>query len=80
MTTSFLAVALTAKRSAYYAAAYATNDVVLIVLWVLACLSDLSYLSVVVCFITFLVNDLYGFFNWRMMAATQSKHEKAYAK
>ena len=34
--TSFLAAALTMLRSSYYAVGYAANDVVLIVLWVLA--------------------------------------------
>ena len=34
--TSFVAVFLTYKRSPYYAAAYAVNDIVLIVLWSLA--------------------------------------------
>lgn len=64
VTTSFLAVYLTFKRSAFYAAAYAANDLVLIVLWILAALSDISYLSVVICFVMFLANDIYGFLNW----------------
>ena len=46
--TSFLAVYLTYKRSQYYALAYACNDIVLIIMWTLACISDISYLSVVV--------------------------------
>ena len=48
VTTSFLAVYLTFRRSALYAIGYAANDVVLIVLWILATLSDLTYLSVVI--------------------------------
>ncbi len=67
VTTSFAAVYLTLKRSAYYAAAYALNDVVLIILWVLASFENASYISVAVCFAAFLVNDLYGFINWRRM-------------
>lgn len=70
--TSFLAVYLTFRRSAYYALAYAANDIVLIVLWVWATLTDLSYLSVVICFVIFLANDLYGFFNWLKMQKRQS--------
>ncbi len=70
--TSFLAVYLTFRRSAYFALAYAANDVVLIVLWALAVKSNLSYVSVLVCFIIFLINDLYGFLNWRK---TQKKQE-----
>ena len=38
----------------------AANDVVLIVLWVLASIHDIRYVSVVVCFVAFLVNDIYG--------------------
>jgi len=71
VTTSFLAVFLTFRRSPYYALAYAVNDVVLIVLWVLASLEDIHYVSVVVCFVVFLVNDLYGFISWRRMARRQ---------
>lgn len=71
VTTSFIAVYLTFRRSAFYAAAYAINDLVLIVLWVLAAFSNRSYVSVVICFIVFLVNDLYGFINWSKMQKRQ---------
>lgn len=54
VTTSFLAVYLTFRRSAFFAVAYAANDIVLIVLWILAALSDISYVSVVICFVVFL--------------------------
>ncbi|MGN0485653.1 MAG: nicotinamide riboside transporter PnuC [Acutalibacteraceae bacterium] len=67
VTTSFLAVYLTFRRSPYFAIGYAANDIVLIILWILAALEDTSYVSVIVCFIAFLVNDIYGFFNWRKM-------------
>ena len=71
VTTSFLAVYLTFRRSPYFAMAYAANDIVLIVLWVLASLEDIRYVSVVVCFAAFLVNDLYGFISWRKMEKRQ---------
>lgn len=71
VTTSFLAVFLTFRRSAYYAIAYAANDVVLIVLWILATRSNTAYFSVVICFLMFLVNDLYGFINWLKMRNRQ---------
>lgn len=64
VTTSFIAVFLSYKRSPYFALGYAFNDVVLIILWTLASFTDISYLSVVICFIIFLVNDLYTFYNW----------------
>ncbi len=73
VSTTFIAVYLTFRRSSYFTIAYAVNDLVLIVLWGLTSIEDLSYLSVVVCFITFLVNDLYGFYNWRKMAKRQTQ-------
>jgi nicotinamide mononucleotide transporter PnuC len=74
ITTSFLASYLTFRRSPYYALFYAANDIVLIVLWVLASITDISYLSVVICFIVFLVNDLYGFINWKRMEKRQKNN------
>lgn len=73
VTTSFLAVYLTFRRSPLYALGYAANDVVLIVLWLLAARADRGYLSVVVCFAAFLANDLYGFINWRRMEKMQTQ-------
>lgn len=73
VTTSFLAVYLTFRRSPYFALAYASNDFVLIILWGMASLEDKSYISVLVCFVVFLVNDLYGFVNWKKMQRGQKK-------
>ena len=72
VTTSFIAVYLTFRRSPYFALAYAANDIVLIVLWTLAALEHISYISVIICFVVFLVNDLYGFISWRKMEKRQS--------
>ena len=71
VTTSFLAVYLTFRRSPFFALAYATNDIVLIVLWVLASMLDIRYISVVVCFVAFLFNDIYGFVSWQAMKMRQ---------
>lgn len=73
VTTSFLAVYLTFRRSPYFALGYAANGMILIVLWTLAALEDLSYVSVAVCFAVFLVNDLYGFLSWRKMEKRQAE-------
>ena len=73
VTTSFLAVYLTFRRSPYFAVAYATNDIILIILWISASFSDIRYLSVVVCFVSFLFNDIYGFISWRKMKTRQNK-------
>lgn len=64
VTTSFIAVYLTFRRSPYFALAYAANDIILIILWSLAATYDISYISVIICFVMFLLNDFYGFFNW----------------
>ena len=71
VTTSFIAVYLTFRRSPYFALAYAANDVVLIILWILAAAEDISYVSVIICFVMFLVNDLYGFISWKRMEKRQ---------
>lgn len=72
VSTSFLAVYLTFRRSPYYAVAYAANDIILIVLWVLASMSNIQYMSVVVCFCAFFVNDLYGYVCWQKMKSKQN--------
>ena len=72
VTTSFVAVYLTYKRSPYFALAYAANDIVLIILWSLLINVDVQYISVVVCFIAFLINDIYGYINWRKIEIKQS--------
>ncbi len=63
--TSFIPAYLTFRRSPYYALGYALNDVVLIVLWVLASVESRAYVAMVVCFVAFLANDVYGFISWR---------------
>ncbi len=73
VTTSFLAVYLTFRRSSFFALAYATNDIVLIILWTMASITDLRYISVVVCFVAFLINDIYGFVNWEKMKKRQNQ-------
>ena len=72
VTTSFMASYLTYCRSCYYALAYAANDIVLIVLWSVASFSDLSYLSMVICFLMFFINDVYGFIKWRRLYKRQN--------
>lgn len=73
--TSWMAACLTVRRSPWYAAAYACNDVVLIVLWALASVQDAEYISMVVCFVIFLLNDGYGFFNWRRLQRRQAREQ-----
>ena len=73
VTTSFIAASFSYLRSPYFALAYAINDVVLIILWIAASITDINYISVVVCFIAFLSHDIYGFINWQRMKKRQAK-------
>lgn len=72
ITTSFIAVYLTFRRSHFFALAYAANDLVLIILWLIATLNNIHYVSVLVCFMVFFINDMYGFYNWTKMKKQQS--------
>lgn len=70
--TSFLASALMLMRSPFYAIAYACNDIVLIILWVMATVQNISFLPMIICFVIFFINDIYGFINWRKMRKRQT--------
>lgn len=72
VTTSFLAVYLTFRRSAFFSLAYAANDIVLMILWTLASLHDQRYIAVTVCFAAFFINDTYAFVNWQKMKIRQN--------
>lgn len=72
VTTSFIGASLTFLRNPYYALGYAANDVVLIALWFLAALENPAYLPMILCFIMFLINDLYGYIAWRRMQRRQA--------
>lgn len=76
VTTSFVAAYLTFRRSPYFALAYASNDIILIVLWIMASYTDTRYISVVVCFVAFFANDIYGYISWQKMKIRQNKKDK----
>lgn len=65
ITTSFFAASLTLLRSSYYPLFYSANDVILIILWILATLENPVYFPVIINFVVFFVNDFYGFISWR---------------
>ena len=71
--TSFLAASLTLLRSPLYGLGYAANDIVLIIMWIMAAADDPSYLPMTVCFSVFFVNDCYGFINWRKIRRRQGE-------
>lgn len=76
--TSMIAAVFTAMRVPYYAVGYAANDIVLIALWILASVKNPVYVPMIFNFTIFLINDMYGFFNWKKLRFIQdSKEENA---
>lgn len=71
--TSFVAAYLTAVRSSYCTLAYACNDIVLIILWIVASVNNTDNIPMIACFSMFLINDLYGFFSWKKMEKRQNQ-------
>jgi len=71
--TSFIASALTVLRSPLYAAAYCLNDIVLIILWAIASSADPVAIPMIICFSMFLINDIYGFINWKKIKKEQAQ-------
>lgn len=71
--TSFAAAYLTFRRNPYLSVLYALNDAVLIALWIFAARYNKSYISVVICFSVFLINDIYCFINWKKMQKQQTE-------
>lgn len=69
--TSFFAAGLLAKRIEFYGLACALNDIVLMTMWTLASFQDMANVTMVVCFGMFLLNDLYGYFNWKKIKEKQ---------
>lgn len=77
ITTSFLASTFMYLRSSAYALSYAANDIVLIILWIMATMENISYLPMILCFAMFFLNDMYGFLNWKRMKEKQrERHQK----
>lgn len=62
--TSFFAVYFTFRRSPLHSIGYALNDIILIIMWIMATIQDKGYLSTVICFLEFLINDIYILTNW----------------
>lgn len=71
ITTSFLAASLSMLRSSYYAVGYALNDLILIVLWGLAAMQNPIYIPVIINFLIFFFNDMYGFLSWKKRESAQ---------
>ena len=71
ISTSFFASFMMLRRISFYAIGFTLNDIVLIILWSLASVNDLTCLSMVACFSMFLINDLHGFVRWRIREKEQ---------
>lgn len=78
--TSLTALYLMILRVPAYALAFILNDIVLIVLWSLACVNSLSYLSLAVCFSIFLINDTYTFICWTKRKRLQTGEPESAAQ
>lgn len=78
--TSFIAASLVLLRSEYYGIFYGLNDIVLIVLWILATMENINHLPMVLCFFIFLINDFYGFYNWQRIKTRQRESENGTEK
>ena len=53
--TSFYAAYISYKRSRFYALFYSFNDIVLIIMWLLASFDNINYVSMVLCFVVFFI-------------------------
>lgn len=73
--TSMISSIFTVMRLPYYALGYAANDVVLIVMWILASVENPVYVPMVLNFVIFLINDLYGFVSWKKIRRSQENQE-----
>ena len=70
--TSTMAGYFVIKRSPLFALMYFLNDTVLIIMWSIETKLNISALPMVISFITFVINDLYGFINWLRLRNKQS--------
>ena len=72
LTDSFLASYLLLRRSSNYAIIYIINDIILITLWLTTTLNNgLMHLPIIMSFIIFLINDIYGLILWKVREKKQ---------
>lgn len=69
--TCFAAAYLSARRDRLRSIGYASNDVVLIIMWSLKALDGSSNWSVTICFAMMMLCDLYAFVNWQRIERRQ---------
>lgn len=72
---SFIASYLTFRRNALGFIAFIINDTILIALWGTPLIEgNVSILSVLICPCLLLINDIYGYINWRKINRQQRKN------
>lgn len=70
-----IAAYMSYRRSPYYAIAFLFTDLVRIVLWGISLFGGTAmYLPTVLCFVMFVVSDVYGLIHWRMEEKRQSRN------
>ena len=69
---SIVASYLLLRRSSNYAVVYIINDIILIILWSLTIKNNgTEFLTMVLTFFIFFINDIYGFINWKRIEKKQ---------
>ena len=71
MTSNFDILTLIAAMIGVTLLIFAANDIVLILMWILASLENPGYIPVAVNFIIFFLNDMYGFVSWKKREVQQ---------
>ena len=72
LVTSIIASYLMLRRSSNYAIVYILNDIILITLWSISVKNNgAKYIPIVITFIVFFINDIYGFISWKKREKNQ---------
>ena len=70
---SIIATYLTARRSEYGFVGFIINDIILIVLWSIPVINgNYNIISVLICPVLLLINDIYGVYNWKRIKNKQA--------
>ena len=72
---SIIATYLTARRSEYGFIGFIINDIILITLWSIPVIGgNLNIISVLLCPVLLLINDIYGVYNWKKIKIEQKSN------
>lgn len=76
---SLIATYLAARRSDYSFYGFIVNDIILIALWSIPLIGgNINIITILLCPVLLLINDIYGVYNWKKIKQRQSKinHKK----